>query len=210
MAFLGRGRKADLIKLANNLELTLTGSETILQLKDKIVSDENFDSDFVENMFEAIINERLEEAERQIQRENAELARQDRLRQENFEQTLKQKQLELQHEIDRLRAQNNTSETRTESARGNTADLKLNKLIQKFDPENADISLYLVIFERQAKRAKIDKAHWVSNLISLLPIDIIQIIARESEEFAEDYDHVKKILLKRFKMSAEGDRKSVV
>ena len=49
---------------------------------------------------------------------------------------------------------------------------KLQQILQKFDPKEEDISLFLIIFERQAKRAEINKADWVTQLLPLLPPDI--------------------------------------
>ncbi|GFX37132.1 SCAN box domain-containing protein [Trichonephila clavipes] len=81
---------------------------------------------------------------------------------------------------------------------------------EDFDPKQSDISLYLVIFERQAKRASIEKKEWVGQLLGLLPLEIVQFIAREPEEQAENYDYVKKLLLKRFKLSPEVFRQKFV
>ncbi|GBM28127.1 hypothetical protein AVEN_218619-1, partial [Araneus ventricosus] len=46
----------------------------------------------------------------------------------------------------------------------------------------------------------------VAQLISLLPPDIVQLIAREPEEDAKKYEYVKALLLQRFKLSAEKFR----
>ncbi|GFS83519.1 retrovirus-related Pol polyprotein from transposon 297 [Trichonephila clavipes] len=91
-----------------------------------------------------------------------------------------------------------------------TSNLNFKKLIPDFDPQQSDISLYLVIFERQAKRASIEKKEWVGQLLGLLPLEIVQFIAREPEEQAENYDYVKKLLLKRFKLSPEVFRQKFV
>ncbi|GBN97648.1 hypothetical protein AVEN_41947-1 [Araneus ventricosus] len=69
-----------------------------------------------------------------------------------------------------------------------------------------DISLYLILFERQVHRLTIPKEHWVSYLLGLLPPEISHIIAREPDEKADDYDHVKELLLKRFKLTLEKFR----
>ncbi|GBO16085.1 hypothetical protein AVEN_15237-1 [Araneus ventricosus] len=76
-------------------------------------------------------------------------------------------------------------------------------LIQKFHPKVVDISLYLTLFERQIKRAKVTEEMWASHLIGLLPNDMAQLIAREPEEVTEDYEQIKQILLKRYELSAE-------
>ncbi|GFX28375.1 CCHC-type domain-containing protein [Trichonephila clavipes] len=39
-----------------------------------------------------------------------------------------------------------------------------------------------------------------------MPSDITQLIARESEDKFDNYDYIKRVLLKRFKMSAETFR----
>ncbi|GBN29529.1 hypothetical protein AVEN_240167-1 [Araneus ventricosus] len=78
--------------------------------------------------------------------------------------------------------------------------------MQKFDSQNTDISLYLTLFERQARAAGIEEEEWVSQLISLLPLDLAQIIIKESEEQMREYTNVKKVLLDRFKMKPETFR----
>ncbi|XP_035226542.1 uncharacterized protein LOC118198869 [Stegodyphus dumicola] len=78
--------------------------------------------------------------------------------------------------------------------------------MSKFDPEENDISLYLAMFEHQAKRANLHQSEWVSVLLTILPTDIVQLIMREPEQQAYDYAYVKGILLKRFKLSPEKFR----
>ncbi|GFT63151.1 CCHC-type domain-containing protein [Trichonephila clavipes] len=55
-----------------------------------------------------------------------------------------------------------------------------------------DISLYLILFERQACMMNVPKEFWVSHLLRLLPQEIPQLIAREPEQEARDYDHASK------------------
>ncbi|GFT21549.1 peptidase A2 domain-containing protein [Trichonephila clavipes] len=45
------------------------------------------------------------------------------------------------------------------------------------------------------------KKDWVQKLIGLIPIDIAHLIAREPADKCNDYNHVKRLLLKRFKLS---------
>ncbi|GFS88206.1 retrovirus-related Pol polyprotein from transposon 412 [Trichonephila clavipes] len=79
----------------------------------------------------------------------------------------------------------------------------LQKLMRTFDPKEGDISFYLILFERQARRVHI-KEDWVTNLVVLLPLEMANLIAREPEEKANDYEHIKGMLLKRFKLSPEA------
>ncbi|GFS88304.1 uncharacterized protein NPIL_702931 [Nephila pilipes] len=82
---------------------------------------------------------------------------------------------------------------------------KLSKLLHKYDTKE-NICLYIVLFERQASRMSLQRELWVTHLLGLLPQEITQIIARESKEKANDYDHVKKLLLKRFQLTLEKFR----
>ncbi|GFX87202.1 retrovirus-related Pol polyprotein from transposon 412 [Trichonephila clavipes] len=54
------------------------------------------------------------------------------------------------------------------------------------------------------------KRHWVSALLALMPSEINQLMAREAEEKFDDYDYIKDLLLKRFKLSAEIFRQKFV
>ncbi|GFX56827.1 retrovirus-related Pol polyprotein from transposon 17.6 [Trichonephila clavipes] len=80
----------------------------------------------------------------------------------------------------------------------------------KFKLKNDDISLFLELFERQAKVLQLPKDPWVTYLIGVLPVEINNIIAREPEEQASDYEHIKEVLLKRFKLSAEKFRQLLI
>ncbi|GFW21391.1 protein NYNRIN [Trichonephila clavipes] len=80
----------------------------------------------------------------------------------------------------------------------------LQKLMRTFDPKEGDISFYLILFERQARRVHIKEEDWVTNLVGLLPLEMADLIAREPEEKANDYEHIKGMLLKRFKLSPEA------
>ncbi|GFX45646.1 uncharacterized protein TNCV_176391 [Trichonephila clavipes] len=71
-------------------------------------------------------------------------------------------------------------------------------------------SLYLKLFERQAQRLNIDQENWVSHLLGLLPTEVSHIIAREPDDKANSYEHVKDLLLKRFKLTPERFRQLFV
>ncbi|GBN28082.1 Transposon Tf2-9 polyprotein [Araneus ventricosus] len=69
-----------------------------------------------------------------------------------------------------------------------------------------DISLNLTLFERHAELTFLPKKDWVQKLIGLIPIEIAHLIAREPADKCNDYDHVKNLLLQRFKLSPEKFR----
>ncbi|GFW58084.1 transposable element Tcb1 transposase [Trichonephila clavipes] len=175
--------------------------------KNCITNSEGYEDEFVKNLYETIIanGKRLEELER---------AEKIRLEELVKEQALKEKELPLKFDLDRFKIESgfrvNDESNDSINTCSITSNLNLKKLIPDFDPKQSDISLYLVIFERQAKRASIEKKEWVGQLLGLLPLEIVQIIAREPEEQAENYDYVKKLLLKRFKLSPEVFRQKFV
>ncbi|GBM09355.1 hypothetical protein AVEN_184066-1 [Araneus ventricosus] len=81
--------------------------------------------------------------------------------------------------------------------------LGIQHLMQKFNSDENDASLYLIMFERLVKQAEILENTWVTHLLGLLPYDVAQLIAREPDEIANDYNKVKQILLKRYKLIPE-------
>ncbi|GFW52742.1 uncharacterized protein TNCV_2393221 [Trichonephila clavipes] len=85
---------------------------------------------------------------------------------------------------------------------------EISKFIHRFDLK--DISLYLKLFERQAQRLNIDQENWVSHLLGLLPTEVSHIIAREPDDKVNSYEHVKDLLLKRFKLTPEKFRQLFV
>ncbi|GFU14849.1 uncharacterized protein TNCV_540231 [Trichonephila clavipes] len=61
-----------------------------------------------------------------------------------------------------------------------------------------------------AQRLNIDQENWVSHLLGLLPTEVSHIIAREPDDKANSYEHVKDLLLKRFKLTPVKFRKLFV
>ncbi|GIY91904.1 hypothetical protein CEXT_359291, partial [Caerostris extrusa] len=59
MSFLGNGRKSDLIELGTELGVTIPPEAVIVNIKRLITSSENYDEEFVKQVFERIIQERI-------------------------------------------------------------------------------------------------------------------------------------------------------
>ncbi|GBM29920.1 hypothetical protein AVEN_111228-1 [Araneus ventricosus] len=112
--------------------------------------------------------------------------------------------LKMEFELEKLRM---TSDGSKNPKHEKPSCYELTKTVPSFDSKNGDITLFLSLFERQAKRAQIDTKDWVSGLLVLLPSDIVQLIARESEENFDNYNYIKSVLLKRFKLSLEEFRR---
>ncbi|GFX51317.1 retrovirus-related Pol polyprotein from transposon 17.6 [Trichonephila clavipes] len=217
MAFLGKGKKQDMLQLAEELGINATLNMTVPSIKIAITNSEGYEEELVKNLYETIIanGKRLEELERAEKMRLEELERAEKIRLEELvkEQALKEKELQLKFDFERFKIESgfrvNDESNDSTNACSVTSNLNLKKLIPDFDPKQSDISLYLVIFERQAKRASIEKTEWVGQLLGLLPLEIVQFIARKPEEQAENYDYVKKLLLKRFKLSPEVFRQKI-
>ncbi|GFT42437.1 retrovirus-related Pol polyprotein from transposon 297 [Trichonephila clavipes] len=82
--------------------------------------------------------------------------------------------------------------------------MKIQLEMPRFNSKEDEMGLYLTIFERQAKFLNIPEKTWTAYLIGSLPPDIAQLIAREDEDDAQNYEKVKELLLKRFQVT--GDR----
>ncbi|GFW42570.1 uncharacterized protein TNCV_4257641 [Trichonephila clavipes] len=114
-------------------------------------------------------------------------------------------------ELEKLRIQTQSKLGADTSKESDTKFLvkEVSKFIHRFDLKE-DISLYLKLFERQAQRINIDQENWVSHLLGLLPTEVSHIIAREPDDKANSYEHVKDLLLKRFKLTPEKFRQLFV
>lgn len=64
-----------------------------------------------------------------------------------------------------------------------TQKIQLKNVMQKFDP---DMLLFLMLFQRQADKAKLDESELVTNLFRLLPVDIENIILREPLDLTDN------------------------
>ncbi|GFX21938.1 uncharacterized protein TNCV_2428451 [Trichonephila clavipes] len=184
MAFLGKGKKQDMLQLAEELGINATLNMTVPSIKIAITNSEGYEEEFVKNLYETIIanGKRLEELERAEKMRLEELERAEKMRLEELEraekmrleelvkeQALKEKELQLKFDLERFKIESgfrvNDESNDSTNACSVTSKLNLKKLIPDFDPKQSDISLYLVIFERQAKRASIEKKEWVGQLL---------------------------------------------
>lgn len=187
MAYLARVLKDELIALAVDLgvcaEVTMTKSE-IIQAITRI---EGYDEEYTKAMLEAVQEEKG--AEREAERA--------------------EREAERTFELEKLRLTGPTSlrestpEPLENSLRKASPDLK--KLMPRFNIED-DITAYLAMFELQAKNAQIGEAEWASQLLALLPLEVGQIVLRESEEDARDYKKTKQVLLDRYRLTPEAFR----
>ncbi|GFT06484.1 hypothetical protein TNCV_3356161 [Trichonephila clavipes] len=170
--------KQDMLQLAEELGINSTLNMTVPSIKIAITNSEGYEEEFVKNLYETIIANgkrleleraekiRLEELERAEKMRLEELERAEKIRLEELvkEQALKEKELQLKFDLERFKIESgfrvNDESNDSTNACSVTSNLNLKKLIPDFNPKQSDISLYLVIFERQAKRASIEKSGW--------------------------------------------------
>ncbi|GFW63311.1 uncharacterized protein TNCV_3477271 [Trichonephila clavipes] len=185
MSFLGNGKKADLINLANELgECESNGKELkIIELRTNILTNDAYkeDPEFVKCIFEGIVSNGIDEENKQK------------------EQTLREFELQkirLQNETQRIVGPQTLPQTKIE----------LKKLLPTFIPEVDNMDLFLTLFERQMKLLDLGEDLWVPYLNGAPPSDVTTFIVREPEEKCRDYSHFRGMLLQRFKLTAEKFR----
>ncbi|GFX85600.1 bestrophin-3 [Trichonephila clavipes] len=182
MSFLGKGKKADLIKLAIELgECESNGEELkIIELRTKILTNDAYkeDPEFVKCTFEGIISNRIDDENKQKE----EILREFELQ-----------KIRLQNETQRVVGPQTLPQTKIE----------LKKLLPTFNPEVDNLDLFLTLFEWQMKLLDLGEDLWVPYLICALPSDVTSLIAREPEEKCKDYSHIRGMLLQWFKLTAE-------
>ncbi|GBO30621.1 hypothetical protein AVEN_164816-1 [Araneus ventricosus] len=211
MAFLYKAKKTYLRAVAEELGIEVTEKMIKPQIIKAIMARKHFEEQLVSNMLEEEEVKSKEALEVEEKRRNEEI---ENRRREQIEIEDKRRREQMEFELQKLRLEN--ERCRSESDRVVTAEfsakpkIDLHTILQKFDLRSNDISLYLILFERQAKRAEIQKKYWVSYLIGLLPSEMSQIISREDEEVTEDYEKIKALLLKRYKLTPERFRQLFV
>ncbi|GFY05874.1 retrovirus-related Pol polyprotein from transposon opus [Trichonephila clavipes] len=180
MAYLAKGRRQDLLELAETLDISIPDNFKFLDIKDAILKSEGYDVYFAKECLNRIISDRKELELR---------AERDKENQRIFE-------------LQKLQITTDTSTT----ADSNMPKLELHKLLHIFDPKTTNITIFLDLFVRQLTFLKVPVPQWVVYLVGLLPTEVSNLIAKRSVVDAHDYYKVKQILLKRFKLSAEKFR----
>ncbi|UYV72204.1 hypothetical protein LAZ67_9002170 [Cordylochernes scorpioides] len=200
MTYLAKVRKCDLSKLAYELGEVVPPESRIVDLKHLILNSQSYEEEFAKQLLETLIEdrERIEERERIEDRKRIE--DQERIERERKEQMV------MEFELEKLRIQTTRGNNDTSRSTSNDAHYEIRKLMPKYESKDNDLSFYLILFERQAKRLGLDEDQWAFSLLGLLPYEMTQLIARETEEQSGDYRFVKRLLLKRYKLSPEQFR----
>ncbi|GFU70795.1 retrovirus-related Pol polyprotein from transposon opus [Trichonephila clavipes] len=214
MAFLGRALKADLKCLAEELGETVTKEMKVPALKKLIVASKEYEEVFAKELLHRIVTERENEIKRQEREDELKRQERDELKRQEREDEIKRQERE-----DEIKRQEREDEIKREEREDELENLKIEalmmsnglrkernsqneeiqehvpvgmqNLMRTFDPKEGDISFYLILFERQARKVHIKEEDWVTNRVGLLPLEMANLIAREPEKKANDYEHIK-------------------
>ncbi|GFT69153.1 retrovirus-related Pol polyprotein from transposon 297, partial [Nephila pilipes] len=179
MAYLLKLKKDDMIEIARELGIEAQNNFTKVEIMNRIIQSESYEEEIVKAVMEGVLEEK---------REKMEECRQIR-----------------EFELERMRLANITDRASVSSedlaGQGVNRRVNLKDLVPKFDPKNADTNLFFEIFERQAKKEKVAEERWVSQLIPLLPMEIVELVVKEPPEMGDNYPHIRNLLLHRFQLT---------
>ncbi|GBN42172.1 hypothetical protein AVEN_237778-1 [Araneus ventricosus] len=172
----------------------------------------SYDEEFTRELLGSIKEERgkREESEKQEREIETEREKQEREREIEREREAREERERVRaFELQKLELEVRGGRAQPVESRhvpDQPAKIRMHDVMPRFNPKENDVSLFLVLFERQAKIMNIPAETQVTQLISLLPTDIVQLIGREPEEDAKKYEYIEALLLQRFKLSAEKFR----
>nr|XP_037275213.1 uncharacterized protein LOC119167790 [Rhipicephalus microplus] len=188
-------RKAELLQLAKELRSDVSDALRKPELIEAISALEAEEDELTECL--EIIRER-EAAKRQAEERREQQEKEQR---EERNHALELKRLEV--EIERVRTAGQRSEA---NSAGVHISLKMTELIRPYKL-GEDIGLFLVNFERTCEKQGFSRESWPQRLLTLLPGEAAEVIARLSTEEVDDYDKVKSSLLRKYRLSAEAFRR---
>lgn len=181
-------KREDLFTVAYDMGIDLLESDRKVDIKNKMQASAEFEEGLVKEQLDLLVEERKAEMEREKEREKLESDR--------------------AFELERLRLTlaSETNSVASTNSEGTRTGKSIKTVMQKYDPEKSDMVLFLTLFERQARKLNIADHDFVTQLISVLPLEMAELIMREPQEISDDYSKVKEILLNRFKLSPETFR----
>lgn len=80
--------------------------------------------------------------------------------------------------------------------------IQLIQVTPKFEEKKDEMNLFLINFEQKWLMCQ-NKKDWVAYLLSIVPAEISNMLARETVQKARHYDHIKTFILKRYKLNSE-------
>ncbi|GBN18324.1 hypothetical protein AVEN_56671-1 [Araneus ventricosus] len=185
-----------------------------------ILASKKYEEESAKEWLNAIINERKEREENERRNEEIQMAERKLKEEQEIAERRRQDEIaerkrkdEMEFELQKILLETEGRSLNSNSVANQNVNstqikpkLKIHHLMKKYNSDESDISLYLIMFERLAKQAEILENTWVTHLLGSLLYDVVHLIAREPDEIANDYGEVKKVLLKRYKLTPEKFR----
>ncbi|GFU40121.1 SCAN box domain-containing protein [Trichonephila clavipes] len=205
MAYLAKGNKPDLLSVCEEMGVEVDQSSKVVDIKKLILNSESYVEEEVKIILDRVISDRKErerskqeekEREERSKNKKKEREREERMAREARQHELELRKLELSQQNQPL---NDEFGRRVEIG----PKIQLTQITTKFDEKHDEISLYLINFERKAELAQVPKKDWVAYLLAVLPAELSNMLAREPTERANNYDFVKDLILKRYRLNSE-------
>ncbi|CAN8023243.1 unnamed protein product [Ixodes persulcatus] len=118
---------------------------------------------------------------------------------------LKQQELDLEENRLELEHRKLENELPRNEGAGHSEKFKMSKLMQP-SKVTEDIGLFFVNFERTCEKINFAQDSWSQRLLTLLPCEAADVVARLSRQDADDYAKVKAGLLRKYRLSTEAFR----
>ncbi|GFY17343.1 SCAN box domain-containing protein [Trichonephila clavipes] len=197
MSYLAKGNKPDLLSVCEEMGVEVDQSSKVVDIKKLILNSESYVEEEVKIILDRVISDRKERERSKQEKEREERSKQEeREREERMAREARQHELELSQQNQPL---NDESGRRVEIG----PKIQLTQITTKFDEKHDEISLYLINFERKAELAQVPKKDWVAYLLAVLPAELSNMLAREPTKRANNYDFVKDLILKRYRLNSE-------
>ncbi|GBN08243.1 hypothetical protein AVEN_73968-1 [Araneus ventricosus] len=145
----------------------------------------DYDADFALDTIKCIREEKEIEEKKLERQEATRLAEAAQIREYELEQL-------------RLTQSNNTTSVHSNASNGsqNYRIPSKKSFLSAFDPEKSGVSLFLTVFKRQAGKLGIRDEELVTQLISVLPTNMTELIIRDTGDDTDDFEVLKKFYWK--------------
>ncbi|GFU32523.1 SCAN box domain-containing protein [Trichonephila clavipes] len=187
-------------------------SSKVVDIKKLIPNSESYIEEEVKIILDRVISDRKErerskqeEKEREERNKQEEKEREERSKQEEREERMARDARQHELELRKLELSQQNQPLNDESGRRVEIGpkIQLTQITTKFYEKHDEISLYLINFERKAELAQASKKDWVAYLLAVLPAELSNMLSREPTERANNYDFVKDLIFKRYRLNSE-------
>ncbi|GFY18405.1 SCAN box domain-containing protein [Trichonephila clavipes] len=190
MAYLAKGNKPDLFSVCEEMGVEVDQSSKVVDIKKLILNSEFYVEEEVKIILDRVISDR-KERERSKQEEKE---REDRSKQEEREDRNKQEREERSKQEKREERE----ERMARESRQHELELRKLEFSQQNRPLNDESGRRV-----KAELAQVPKKDWVAYLLTVLPAELSNMLAREPTERVNNYDFVKDLVLKRYRLNSE-------